>query len=352
MGNQGQSAAEIVFDQATKAYKGAPVPAVDGLSMTVPAGQICVLLGPSGSGKTTALTMVNRLVELTSGDIRIDGVSVREQEPTGLRRRIGYVIQQIGLFPHMTIEENVATVPQVLGWKRDRIRDRVRELLDLVGLPPGEYGGRYPAQLSGGQRQRVGIARALAADPPVMLMDEPFGALDPITRAHMQDEFLRLHEQVRKTTLFVSHDMDEAVKMGDRIAILRQGGHLVQYDSPARILTAPADDFVARFVGTDRGLKALTLRRLGDLPLDPADAARDVEAAPLAAAETLHTALSALMASGSDRLPVADADGRVIGTVTLDLIRVEAGRPAPGKVEEPDAGPAASLSASAEGEVA
>jgi osmoprotectant transport system ATP-binding protein len=326
--DQGLSAAEIVFDKATKVYKGAAAPAVDGLSMTVPAGEICVLLGPSGSGKTTALTMVNRLVELTSGDIRIDGVSVGEQDATELRRRIGYVIQQIGLFPHMTIEENVATVPQVLGWKRDRVRDRVRELLDLVGLPPGEYGGRYPAQLSGGQRQRVGIARALAADPPVMLMDEPFGALDPITREHMQDEFLRLHEQVRKTTLFVSHDMDEAVKMGDRIAILREGGHLAQYDSPERILTAPADDFVARFVGTDRGLKALTLRRLADLRLDPADAACAPEAAPLGAAESLHTALSALMASGSDRLPVADGDGRLVGTVTLDMIRVGAGRAA------------------------
>jgi osmoprotectant transport system ATP-binding protein len=324
--DQGLSAAEIVFDKATKIYKGATAPAVDELSMTVPAGQICVLLGPSGSGKTTALTMVNRLVQLTSGDIRIDGVSVGEHDVTGLRRRIGYVIQQIGLFPHMTIEENVATVPQVLGWKRSRIRDRVHELLELVGLPPGEYGGRYPAQLSGGQRQRVGIARALAADPPVMLMDEPFGALDPITREHMQDEFLRLHEQVRKTTLFVSHDMDEAVKMADRIAVFREGGHLVQYDSPERILTAPADDFVARFAGTDRGLKALTLRRLADLPLEPADAARDPEVTPLAAAETLRTALAALMASGADRLPVADGDGRVVGTVTFDMIRASTGR--------------------------
>jgi osmoprotectant transport system ATP-binding protein len=324
--DEGLSAAEIVFDKATKVYKGATAPAVDELSMTVPAGQICVLLGPSGSGKTTALTMVNRLVQLTSGDIRIDGVSVGEHDVTELRRRIGYVIQQIGLFPHMTIEENVATVPQVLGWKRSRIRDRVRELLELVGLPPGEYGGRYPAQLSGGQRQRVGIARALAADPPVMLMDEPFGALDPITREHMQDEFLRLHEQVRKTTLFVSHDMDEAVKMADRIAVFREGGHLVQYDSPERILTAPADDFVARFAGTDRGLKALTLRRLADLPLEPADAARDPEVTPLAAAETLRTALAALMASGADRLPVADGDGRVVGTVTFDMIRAGAGR--------------------------
>ncbi|WP_329259428.1 ABC transporter ATP-binding protein [Actinoallomurus sp. NBC_01490] len=340
MANQGHSAAEIVFDRATKVYRGAPAPAVDALSMTVPAGEICVLLGPSGSGKTTALTMVNRLVELTSGDIRIDGVSVGEQDATGLRRRIGYVIQQIGLFPHMTIEENVATVPQVLGWKRDRVRDRVRELLDLVGLPPREYGGRYPAQLSGGQRQRVGIARALAADPPVMLMDEPFGALDPITRERIQDEFLRLHEQVRKTTLFVSHDMDEAVKMGDRIAIFREGGHLVQYDTPERILTAPVDDFVARFVGADRGLKALTLRRLADLTLEPAGAAPDT--APLAATETLHTALSALMASSADRLPVADGDGRVVGTVTLDLIRAEAGRPSPDEDHRagPDAGPA------------
>ncbi|MFD4647351.1 ABC transporter ATP-binding protein [Streptomyces sp. NPDC058441] len=313
-----QSAADIVFDAATKTYAGSAEPAVDALSLSVPAGEICVLLGASGCGKTTALTLVNRLTELTSGDIRIDGRSIREQDVIELRRSIGYVIQQAGLFPHMTIEENIATVPQVLGWKRSRTADRVRELLELVGLPHKEYADRYPAQLSGGQRQRVGIARALAADPPIMLMDEPFGALDPVTREHMQDEFLRLHEQVRKTTLFVSHDIDEAVRMGDRVAILAKGGRLLQYDSPERILREPADDYVARFVGTDRGLKALTLRSLGELKLDPATG--DDEAS-LRTGDTLRTALSALLAGGAERLPVADESGRTVGSVTVDLIR-------------------------------
>jgi osmoprotectant transport system ATP-binding protein len=313
-----QSAAGIVFDAATKTYAGSAEPALDALSLTVPAGEICVLLGASGCGKTTALTLVNRLTELTSGDIRIDGRSIRDQDVIELRRSIGYVIQQAGLFPHMTIEENIATVPQVLGWKRSRTADRVRELLELVGLPHKEYADRYPAQLSGGQRQRVGIARALAADPPIMLMDEPFGALDPVTREHMQDEFLRLHEQVRKTTLFVSHDIDEAVRMGDRVAILAKGGRLLQYDSPARILREPADDYVARFVGTDRGLKALTLRSLGELKLDPATG--DDEAS-LRTGDTLRTALSALLAGGAERLPVADESGKTVGSVTVDLIR-------------------------------
>ncbi|WP_432167563.1 ABC transporter ATP-binding protein [Streptomyces sp. bgisy031] len=313
-----QSAADIVFDAATKTYAGSAEPAVDALSLTVPAGEICVLLGASGCGKTTALTLVNRLTELTSGDIRIEGRSIRDQDVIELRRSIGYVIQQAGLFPHMTIEENIATVPQVLGWKRSRTADRVRELLELVGLPHKEYADRYPAQLSGGQRQRVGIARALAADPPIMLMDEPFGALDPVTREHMQDEFLRLHEQVRKTTLFVSHDIDEAVRMGDRVAILAKGGRLLQYDSPERILREPADDYVARFVGTDRGLKALTLRSLGELELDPASG--DDEAS-LRTGDTLRTALSALLAGGAERLPVADESGKTVGSVTVDLIR-------------------------------
>ncbi|MGW6354004.1 ABC transporter ATP-binding protein [Streptomyces sp. NPDC055092] len=313
-----QSAADIVFDAATKTYAGSAEPALDALSLTVAAGEICVLLGASGCGKTTALTLVNRLTELTSGDIRIDGRSIRDQDVIELRRSIGYVIQQAGLFPHMTIEENIATVPQVLGWKRSRTADRVRELLELVGLPHREYADRYPAQLSGGQRQRVGIARALAADPPIMLMDEPFGALDPVTREHMQDEFLRLHEQVRKTTLFVSHDIDEAVRMGDRVAILAKGGRLLQYDSPERILREPADDYVARFVGTDRGLKALTLRSLGELKLDPATG--DDEAS-LRTGDTLRTALSALLAGGAERLPVADESGKTVGSVTVDLIR-------------------------------
>ncbi|WP_306322775.1 MULTISPECIES: ABC transporter ATP-binding protein [unclassified Streptomyces] len=312
-----QTAADIVFDAATKTYDSGAEPAVDALSLTVPAGEICVLLGASGCGKTTALTLVNRLTELTSGDIRIGGASIREQDVIELRRGIGYVIQQAGLFPHLTIEENVATVPQVLGWKKPRITERTRELLELVGLPHKEYAHRYPAQLSGGQRQRVGIARALAADPPIMLMDEPFGALDPVTREHVQGEFLRLQEQVRKTTLFVSHDIDEAVRMGDRVAILAKGGKLLQYDTPERILREPADDYVARFVGTDRGLKALTLRTLGDLKLDPADGAEG----SLRTGDTLRTALSALMAGDAERLSVSDEAGKPVGSVTVALIR-------------------------------
>ncbi|MEB8338433.1 ABC transporter ATP-binding protein [Streptomyces endophyticus] len=313
------AADEIVFDAATKMYDGTDEAAVDALSLTVPAGEICVLLGASGCGKTTALTLVNRLTELTSGDIRIGGSSIREQDVIELRRGIGYVIQQAGLFPHLTIEENVATVPQVLGWKKPRIAERSRELLELVGLPHKEYAHRYPSQLSGGQRQRVGIARALAADPPIMLMDEPFGALDPVTREHVQDEFLRLQEQVQKTTLFVSHDIDEAVRMGDRIAILAKGGKLLQYDTPERILREPADDYVARFVGTDRGLKALTLRTLGDLKLEPADEASGDGA--LHTSDTLRTALSALMAGGAERLSVTDEAGKPVGSVTVALIR-------------------------------
>ncbi|MFJ8949538.1 ABC transporter ATP-binding protein [Streptomyces sp. NPDC102381] len=313
------AADDIVFDSATKTYDGTDDPAVDALSLTVPAGEICVLLGASGCGKTTALTLVNRLTELTSGDIRIGGSSIREQDVIELRRGIGYVIQQAGLFPHLTIEENVATVPQVLGWKKPKIAERSRELLELVGLPHKEYAHRYPSQLSGGQRQRVGIARALAADPPIMLMDEPFGALDPVTREHVQDEFLRLQEQVQKTTLFVSHDIDEAVRMGDRIAILAKGGKLLQYDTPERILREPADDYVARFVGTDRGLKALTLRTLGDLKLEPADEAGSDDV--LRTSDTLRTALSVLMAGGAERLSVTDEAGTPVGSVTVALIR-------------------------------
>src|SRR5213078_164750 len=247
-------AAELVFDEATKQYAGRSDAAVDHLSLTVPAGEICVLVGPSGGGKTTALRLVNRLIELTSGDIRIDGTSIREQNLVQLRRGIGYVIQQVGLFPHMTIEANIGTVPRLYGRSRSWIHTRSQELLDLVGLDKS-YGKRSPAQLSGGERQRVGLARALAGDPPLMLMDEPFGAIDPITRERLQNDFLRLHREIRKTVIFVTHDIDEATKMGDRIAILRQGGVLAQYATPDEILASPADEFVASFVGADRGLK-------------------------------------------------------------------------------------------------
>jgi osmoprotectant transport system ATP-binding protein len=265
---QEAAGAIVAFEHVTKRYGGPKAPpAVDDLSLEVPAGEICVLVGPSGCGKTTSMKMVNRLIEPTSGRITIGGEDVASLPAVELRRRIGYVIQQVGLFPHLTIGENTGVVPRLLGWKRDRIRERVDELLELVGLEPDAYRQRYPNELSGGERQRVGVARALAADPPVMLMDEPFGAVDPIRRDRLQNEFLRLQEHVRKTVIFVTHDVDEAIKMGDRIAILQRGGILAQYDTPSAILANPASEFVERFVGADRGLKRLSLGRVGDLNL-------------------------------------------------------------------------------------
>ncbi|MGN6256579.1 MAG: ABC transporter ATP-binding protein [Solirubrobacterales bacterium] len=264
---QNQSGASSVrYEEATKRYPGAAEPAVDRLTLEVPAGEICVLVGPSGCGKTTAMRMVNRTVEISSGDVLIGDRSVREREPAQLRREIGYVIQQIGLFPHRTVSENIGAVPQLLGWKKERIRQRSAELLALIGLGP-ELGDRYPAQLSGGQQQRVGVARALAADPLVMLMDEPFGAIDPINRERLQNEFLRLQAEIRKTVLFVTHDIDEAIKMGDRIAVMREGGRVEQYATPAELLMAPANEFVEDFVGADRALKRLALMRVGDINL-------------------------------------------------------------------------------------
>jgi osmoprotectant transport system ATP-binding protein len=242
--------------------------AVSDLSLEIPAGEICVLVGPSGCGKTTTMKMINRLIEPTSGRITIDGEDVMALPAVELRRRIGYVIQQVGLFPHLTVAENVAIVPRLLRWPAARVSDRVEELLNLVRLEPETYRDRYPAALSGGERQRVGVARALAADPPLMLMDEPFGAVDPILRDRLQNEFLRLQAQVRKTIVFVTHDVDEAIKMADRIAILQRGGVLAQYDTPNAILAAPATDFVEHFVGADRGLKRLSLARVRDLELE------------------------------------------------------------------------------------
>jgi osmoprotectant transport system ATP-binding protein len=311
------TAAEIVFDHVTKRYPGKAEPAVDDLTLTVPAGEICVLVGPSGGGKTTAMKMVNRLIDMTSGDIRIGGRSVRSFEPTELRRQIGYVIQQTGLFPHMTVADNVATVPRLLGWPKHRTRERVDELLDLVDLPARDYRDRYATQLSGGERQRVGLARALAADPPAMLMDEPFGALDPITRARLQGEFLRIHAAVLKTVIFVTHDIDEAIMMGDRIALLRPGGRLAQYDTPDRILAAPADEFVASFVGADRGLKRLALTRLDELELGPLDG---VVAPELPGRTTLRDALSLMLTEGTRAVVVVDDEGHPRGTVTIDAL--------------------------------
>jgi osmoprotectant transport system ATP-binding protein len=314
------SAGEIVFKNVTKRYRGRRQVAVSDLSLVIPAGEICVLVGPSGAGKTTAMKMVNRLIDISDGEILIDGRDVMAMDQTELRRGIGYVIQQVGLFPHMTVSDNVATVPRLLGWDRQRIRERVKELLELVGLDPEEDGHRYPAQLSGGQRQRVGLARALAADPPVMLMDEPFGALDPITRERLQNEFLRLHTQIRKTVIFVTHDIDEAIKMGDKIAILREGGVLAQYASPVEILSAPADDFVAQFVGADRALKRLSLSTVGELDLAESapDAAPDAQ--PLEPGTPLRDALSLMLSADGRSLPVADAAGGIRGYVNVELI--------------------------------
>jgi osmoprotectant transport system ATP-binding protein len=270
-------AATVEFRNVTKRYatSGPGTPgAVNDLSLSVPAGRICVLVGPSGCGKTTSLKMVNRLIEPTSGQILLDGVDAATRDVTELRRGIGYVIQQVGLFPHQTIGENVATVPRLLGWPEARRRERAEELLRVVGLDPATYRDRYPAQLSGGERQRVGVARALAADPPIMLMDEPFGAVDPIVRDRLQNEFLRLQEDLAKTILFVTHDIDEAIKMGDLVAVFRDGGVLAQFGTPDEILSDPASDFVARFVGSDRGLKRLSLSRVGDLDARPAVTAR------------------------------------------------------------------------------
>jgi osmoprotectant transport system ATP-binding protein len=267
------------------------------------------------------MRMVNRLIDITDGDITIDGSSVRDMELTRLRRGIGYVIQQVGLFPHMDVAGNIGTVPRLLDWDRARISRRVDELLELVGLDPKQDRGRYPAELSGGQRQRVGLARALAADPPLMLMDEPFGAIDPITRDRLQNEFLRLHRELRKTVIFVTHDVDEAIKMGDRIAILRQGGVLAQYATPDEILASPADEFVASFVGADRGLKRLSLTRLGDVELEPPPPNGASDDAPTATeATSLRDALSLMLTNGGRPLVVLGADGRPLGTVTVDMV--------------------------------
>jgi osmoprotectant transport system ATP-binding protein len=310
------SAAPIAFQHVSKRYPGREQAAVTDLNFEVPSGEICVLIGPSGCGKTTALKMVNRLIPMSDGDITIDGKSVSGIETAQLRRGIGYVFQQIGLFPHMTVEDNIGTVPRLLGWSKTRIRDRAIELLQLVGLGVEDNLRRYPGEFSGGQQQRIGVARAMAVDPPIMLMDEPFGAIDPITRDRLQDDFLRLHREVRKTIIFVTHDIDEAIKMGDRIAIMRDG-HLVQLDTPDNLLAAPADEFVADFVGADRGLKRLRVWTLNDMELDPGTTGKQ----PSAPADTtLRDALSLMLTEGATRVTVTGPDGAATGSVSLQAI--------------------------------
>jgi osmoprotectant transport system ATP-binding protein len=357
----------VEFRRATKRYPGAAEPALRELDLEVPGGEICVFVGPSGCGKTTAMRMVNRMVEITEGDILVGETSVRERSPAQLRREIGYVIQQTGLFPHRTIADNIATVPRLIGWDHQRVKARVEELMALVRIDP-TLEDRYPAQLSGGQQQRVGVARALAANPGVMLMDEPFGAVDPINREQLQNEFLRLQAEVRKTILFVTHDIDEAIKMGDRIAILRQGGVLAQYATPAELLMAPADDFVEDFVGADRALKRLALLRVRDIDLWEAPLAHvgqatsevraklsgaevpyalaiDAERRPLGwlsdddlLAETvparpatspeptvelddvMRDALSDLLQAETRYAPVVDAEGRIAGVLSVEIV--------------------------------
>ncbi|HEX2129317.1 MAG TPA: ABC transporter ATP-binding protein [Solirubrobacterales bacterium] len=367
-GTRGEGQAlSVEFRETTKVYAGSDRPAVERLSLEVPAGEICVLVGPSGCGKTTAMRMVNRMVEITQGDVLIGDRSVRERKASDLRLEIGYVIQQIGLFPHRTIGENIATVPRLLGWDREQTEARVDELVDLIGLDP-EVAERYPSQLSGGQQQRVGVARALAANPGVMLMDEPFGAVDPINRERLQNEFLRLQSELRTTVLFVTHDIDEAIKMGDRIAVLEVGGKLSQYATPAELLMEPANPFVEDFVGADRALKRLALLRVADIDLwtaplahvgqatsevraklegaevphalvvdgerrplgwlSGADLAREtVPARPTTSPDpvldlddVMRDALSDLLQAETRYAPVVDAEGRLAGVLSVEFI--------------------------------
>jgi len=352
----------IALRDVTKRY--GETTAVDRVSFEVPAGEVCVLIGPSGCGKTTTLRMINRLIEPTSGTIEIDGRDVMSVRPEELRRHIGYVIQSVGLFPHLTVAENVATVPKLLGWEKRRYEPRVRELLEIVGLPPAEYAEAYPRQLSGGQAQRVGVARALAADPPLLLMDEPFGAVDPLTRERLQAQFARIQRELRKTVIFVTHDVDEAIKLGDRIALMRSG-RLEQYDTPETLLDHPASKFVHDFMGADRALKRLGRARVDQVmrtevesttdgtrgvraescagsrfvyltdeagvlegwvdcrvldagtPPDQAGTWVDWREAAVHPDTTLRDALSRMLGMGFRNVAVVDQDGRLLGEVSL-----------------------------------
>ncbi|MFE9954915.1 ABC transporter ATP-binding protein [Micromonospora sp. NPDC005299] len=314
----GHGAASITLERIRKRYPDG-TEAVRELSLEVKAGELVVLIGPSGCGKSTVLRMINRLIEPTDGRILLGDDDVTRVDPVTLRRRIGYVIQNVGLFPHQTVAANVATVPGLLGWSRERTRARVDELLELVGLDPGQFGRRYPHELSGGQRQRVGVARALAADPVVLLMDEPFSAVDPIVRTRLQEEFLRLQAEVRKTIVLVTHDLDEAVRLGDRIAVLSEGGRLEQYDVPAALLGSPASPFVREFVGADRGIRRLAVTPVTREVLDPlpADGGADLPTVPLGG--SAYDALGGLLTSGAEHAVVTE-DGRPVGLLSRSRV--------------------------------
>jgi osmoprotectant transport system ATP-binding protein len=323
---QDRSAASITFDGIGKTYPDGTV-AVGEFSLEVRAGELAVLIGPSGCGKSTILRMLNRLIEPSRGRILIDGTNILDQDPVELRRHIGYVIQNVGLFPHQSIRTNVGTVPRLLGWHRKQVRDRVDALLDLVGLEPARYGDRYPHELSGGQRQRVGVARALAADPLVLLMDEPFSAVDPIVRARLQEEFLNLQAEVRKTIVMVTHDIDEAVRLGDRIAVLAEGGKLLQYAAPAELLSSPASPAVADFVGADRGIRRLAVTPLRDVAR-PVEAGRQVSELPVVDADgSLYDALAVMLTSDASEVVAVEGDAPV-GVVSRTSIFEVPGRQA------------------------
>ncbi|MBE3000079.1 ATP-binding cassette domain-containing protein [Nocardiopsis sp. HNM0947] len=345
----------IQLVELTKSYPGQSEPAVDALTLDIPEGEIVVFVGPSGCGKTTTMKLINRLIEPTSGRILLNGADVTGSDPDELRRGIGYAIQQTGLFPHRTVAENIATVPKLLKWGTERVRARVDELLTMVGLDPAEYRGRYPKQLSGGQQQRVGVARALAADPPVLLMDEPFGAIDPLTRETLQNELLRIQREIRKTIVFVTHDIDEAVKIGDRIAIFSEHGRVAQYDTPEKVLSEPADEFVADFIGAGASVKRLSLTRVADAAVATdwptvqrgeqpresdrefllvLDEGRAVEWLPrrdgrgglpvlnaVGPDHTLYDALNAMLTNNSDVVVVTDAEGTYRGTLDMPAIQ-------------------------------
>ena len=309
------SGAEIRLENVTKRYAGQRAAAVDGLNLTIPAGEIVMFVGPSGCGKTTSLKMINRLIEPTSGTITIGENDVRKQSADELRRHVGYVIQGGSLFPHMTVAKNIAIVPKLLGWESDRITKRVDELLDMVNLDPARYRDRYPRELSGGQQQRVGVARGLAADPPVVLMDEPFGAVDPITRQRLQDELLSIQRTLRKTIVCVTHDIDEAIKLGDRILILQEGAQVAQYDTPENLLASPANDFVSDFVGSGSSLKQLSLRRVSELELQTPTTGR--------VGESAQQAIARAREAGDDSLVVLDDRERPAAWVWLRQVKGE-----------------------------